>query len=446
MPEWQEWLCLGDENGTFSSLQELYIIDCPKLKGDLPKTLPLLRKFGIENCEMLDSALSRAPDMDELELVNCDKMQLQALPTELQNLTIKNCSVQDSTLELMLQHCSRLEGLSIGSCAALKSLPEGRLPVSLKKLEIDNCGSEFYGNGSSMKSFESLEILRFEKMPEWQEWLCLGDENGTFSSLQELYIIDCPKLKGDLPKTLPLLRKFRIENCEMLGSSLSRAPDMRELELVNCDKMQLQELPTELQNLTIKNCSVQDSTLELMRQHCSRLEGLSIGSCAALKSLPEGRLPVSLKKLEIENCGEFDFSRILLYTSLEELNVWNALDSLESFPLGSFPNLNTLNFVHCTNIKSFSALEEPHQHLASLHSINMFDCPNFVSFPKGGLSAPNLTMLYLFNCKNLKSLPEQMHSLLPSLHYLIVANCSEIESFPEGGLPFNLEYLEIDNL
>ncbi|WRX12699.1 NB-ARC - like 10 [Theobroma cacao] len=203
---------------------------------------------------------------------------------------------------------SRIACLELSNCEHCLSLPALGHLRSLKNLSIRGfarvsaVGSEFYGNGSSMKSFESLEILRFEKMPEWQEWLCLGDENGTFSSLQELYIIDCPKLKGDLPKTLPLLRKFRIENCEMLGSSLSRAPDMRELELVNCDKMQLQELPTELQNLTIKNCSVQDSTLELMRQHCSRLEGLSIGSCAALKSLPEGRLPVSLKKLEIENC------------------------------------------------------------------------------------------------------------------------------------------------
>ncbi|EOY17582.1 NBS type disease resistance protein, putative [Theobroma cacao] len=296
---------------------------------------------------------------------------------------------------------SKIACLELSNCEHCLSLPALGHLRSLKNLSIRGfarvsaVGSEFYGNGSSMKSFESLEILRFEKMPEWQEWLCLGDENGTFSSLQELYIIDCPKLKGDLPKTLPLLRTFRIKNCEMLGSALSRAPDMHELELVNY------------------------STLELMLQHCTRLEGLSIGRCASLKSLPEGRLPVSLKRLTIDNC--------------------------ESFPLCSFPNLNSLHFQHCTNIKSFSALEEPHQHLASLHSITIFDCPNFVSFPKGGLSAPNLITLCLFNCKNLKSLPEQMHSLLPSLDHLSVSNCPEIESFPEGGLPFNLKCLNIYN-
>ncbi|WRX12701.1 NB-ARC - like 10 [Theobroma cacao] len=422
-----------------ASLHSITIFDCPNFVS--------FPKGGLS-----------APNLITLYLINCEYLkslpeQMHSLLPSLHDLRVENCSeidVQDSTLELMLQHCSRLEGLSIGSCAALKSLPEGRLPVSLKRLTIDNCalghlrslknlcirgfarvsavGSEFYGNGSSMKSFDSLEILRFENMPEWKQWLCLGDENGTFCSLQELYIIDCPRLKGDLPKTLPLLRKFRIENCETLGSALSRAPDMHELKLVNCDKMQLQALPTELQNLAVENCSVQDSSLELMLQHCTRLEGLSIGSCASLKCLPEGRLPVSLKRLKIHDCGEFDFSRILLYTSLQALEVWNSHDSLESFPLGSFPNLNHFALGSWENIKSFSALEGPHQHLPSLHTIHISDCPNFESFPKGGLSAPNLTTLCLLNCEILKSLPEQMRSLLPSLEYLDIFNCPEIDT------------------
>ncbi|EOY17585.1 LRR and NB-ARC domains-containing disease resistance protein, putative isoform 2 [Theobroma cacao] len=406
------------------------IEDHSKYEADVP--LVKNRKVAVPKFvphEYLLEQLQPSPDLEHLKIFGYGGTQFPEWVgdhsfSKIACLELSNC-----------EHCLSLPAL--GHLRSLKNLCIGGFA------RVTAVGSEFYGNGSSMKSFESLEILRFEKMPEWQEWLCLGDENGTFSSLQELYIIDCPKLKGDLPKTLPLLRKFGIENCEMLGSALSRAPDMDELELVNCDKMQLQALPTELQKLTIKYCSVQDSTLELMLQHCSRLEGLSIGSCAALKSLPEGRLPVSLKKLEIDNCGEFDFSRIHLYTSLEKLNVSNALDSLESFPLGSFPNLNSLNFRRCTNIKSFSALEEPHQHLPSLHSITIYDCPNFVSFPKGGLSAPNLTRLCLFNCKNLKSLPEQMHSLLPSLDSLIVVICSEIESFPEGGLPLNLKYIRI---
>ncbi|KAK6234436.1 hypothetical protein QUC31_006842 [Theobroma cacao] len=276
------------------------IEDHSKYEADVP--LVKKRKVAVPKFvphEYLLEQLQPSPDLEHLKIFGYGGTQFPEWVgdhsfSKIACLELSNC-----------EHCLSLPAL--GHLRSLKNLCIRRFA------RVTAVGSEFYGNGSSMKSFESLEILRFERMPEWQEWLCLGDENGTFSSLQELYIIDCPKLKGDLPKTLPLLRKFRIKNCKMLGSALSRAPDMDELELVNCDEMQLQALPTELQNLTIKNCSVQDSTLELMLQHCSRLEGLSIGSCAALKSLPEGRLPVSLKKLEIDNCGVVQTSSRFLH-------------------------------------------------------------------------------------------------------------------------------------
>ncbi|XP_017984549.1 PREDICTED: putative disease resistance RPP13-like protein 1 isoform X1 [Theobroma cacao] len=397
-------------------------------KADVPNFVP---QRDLEHERNVLEQLQPSPDLEHLKIFGYGSAQFPEWVghhsfSKIACMELSNC-----------EHCLYLPAL--GHLRSLKKLHIRRLA------RVTAVASEFYGNGSSVKPFESLEILTFEKMQEWQEWLCLGDENGTFSSLQELYIIDCPKLTGDLPKTLPLLRKLWIENCERLASCLPRAPDMCKLKLVSCDKMQLQALPTELQELKIEECSVQHSMLEMMLQHCTRLEQLSIRSCS-LECLPEGRLPVSLKRLKIDNCGELDFSRILLYTSLQVLKLIGAHDSLKSFPLGSFPNLNKCLFKHCTNIKFLSALEGPdQQHLQSLDDICISDCPNFVSFPQRGLSAPNLTTLSLHNCKNLKSLPEHMHSLLPSLDYLSVSNCPEIESFPEGGLPFKLKYLEIND-
>jgi hypothetical protein len=69
-------------------------------------------------------------------------------------------------------------------------------------------------------------------------------------------------------------------------------------------------------------------------------------------------------------------------------------------------------------------------------------CPNFVSFPKGGLRAPSLTLLEIRDCENLKSLPEKMPALL-SLKRLYTNKCPEVESFPEGGLPSNLNSIHI---
>ncbi|KAB1226968.1 hypothetical protein CJ030_MR1G002513 [Morella rubra] len=78
-------------------------------------------------------------------------------------------------------------------------------------------------------------------------------------------------------------------------------------------------------------------------------------------------------------------------------------------------------------------------------SLSIYYCRNFVSFPKGGLRAPNLTSLDIEECKSLRSLPDKMHRFLPSLDYLRVSDCPEIESFPEGGLPSKLSVIWIMN-
>ncbi|EXB40329.1 hypothetical protein L484_017471 [Morus notabilis] len=70
------------------------------------------------------------------------------------------------------------------------------------------------------------------------------------------------------------------------------------------------------------------------------------------------------------------------------------------------------------------------QDLKFLSSVTISKCPCFVSFPKGGLRAPNLTHISFVGCKKLKSLPEKMHNLLPSLEVLRIEHCPEIESFP----------------
>ncbi|KAK6228244.1 hypothetical protein SCA6_000584 [Theobroma cacao] len=326
--------------------------------------------------------------------------------------------------------------------------PLGRLS-SLKSLsisgfsEVVTVGDEFYGKGdASSKPFGSLEILRFADMSEWEEWFCLKD--GAFCLLQELYIEDCPKLTKSLPKHLPSLLKLTIVRCEKLGGLLPRAPSMSELYLNQCDALQLEPLPCGLRNLKIYDSNINDSILEQMVRHCTHLEKLEMGFCYGLKSLPEGSLPTMLKELGIHNCDALDYSKILSYTSLECLEIsGNSNHPLESFSIGSFHKLNRLRIRSCKGLKSIGASEGLHQHLACLNFLKIETCPNFISFPDEGLSATNLTTLRLFNCKILKSLPEQMQSLLPSLEDLTIFNCPEIESFPKHGLPSKLKDITI---
>ncbi|EOY18748.1 LRR and NB-ARC domains-containing disease resistance protein, putative [Theobroma cacao] len=371
---------------------------------------------------------------------------------------------------------SNLVSLHLRGCKFCLFLPPlGRLS-SLKSLSISGfseavtVGDEFYGQGdASSKPFGSLEILSFADMSEWEEWFCLND--GAFPLLQKLYIEDCPKLTKSLPKHLPSLMKLKVVRCGKLGGLLPRAPSMSELDLQECDALQWEPFACGLRNLkisqlNINDSNINDSILEQMVRHCTHLEKLEMWYCNGLKSLPEGSLPTTLKELRINHCNALDYSKILLYTSLERLSMHDVSDHLlESSSIGSLPKLNNLQIRSCEglksirigslpklndlyiksdeDLKSFLALEGPHPHLPCLKYFKIKCCPNFISFPEEGFSATNLKSLNLSDCKNLKSLPEQMQSLFPSLVLLSIFKCPEIESFPKEGLPSKLKNITI---
>uniref|UniRef100_F6HK64 R13L1/DRL21-like LRR repeat region domain-containing protein n=1 Tax=Vitis vinifera TaxID=29760 RepID=F6HK64_VITVI len=134
---------------------------------------------------------------------------------------------------------SNLVTLLLWTCENCSSLPPlGQLP-SLKHLSIsglkgvERVGREFYGDASSSiaskPSFPFLQTLRFDRMDNWEQWLCCGCE---FHRLQELYIKKCPKLTGKLPEELPSLKKLEIDGCRGLLVASLQVPAIRELKMV----------------------------------------------------------------------------------------------------------------------------------------------------------------------------------------------------------------------
>ncbi|KAG4201754.1 hypothetical protein ERO13_A05G298300v2 [Gossypium hirsutum] len=347
---------------------------------------------------------------------------------------------------------SNMVSLKLQDCKFCISLPPLGQLSSLKSLSISGFNGveivdeEFYSNGEALtKPFGSLEILVFEKMAGWEEWLCRSDE--AFSLLQELRIRDCPKLIKSLPKHLPSLKKLKIANCEKLECLLPRTPSISELELEKCDALQLEPLPCGLRKLGIEGSNMNDSILEQMLQHCTYLDKLRISNCSDIRSLPEGTVSITLKKLRIDQCNAFDHSKIFLYTSLESLEVGGMkCGQLESFPFGSFPMVKRVDIWGCEDLKFISAALEGshHQHLTCLNSLDILFWLNLISFQiEDGLSVTNLTRLALWSCESLKSLPEQMHSVFPSLEVLKIIDCPKIERVPKEGLPSKLKQITI---
>ncbi|KAG5071128.1 hypothetical protein AAZX31_03G042500 [Glycine max] len=332
-------------------------------------------------------------------------------------------------------HNLRILGLrDCNNCCVLPSL--GQLP-SLKQLYISRLKSVktvdagFYKNEDcpSVTPFSSLEFLSIDEMCCWELWSI--PESDAFPLLKSLTIEDCPKLRGDLPNHLPALETLRIKNCELLVSSLPRAPILKVLEICKSNNVSLHVFPLLLERIEVEGSPMVESMIEAISSiEPTCLQRLTLRDCSSAISFPGGRLPASL------NISNLNFLEFPTHHN-------NSCDSVTSLPLVTFPNLKTLQIENCEHMESL--LVSGAESFKSLWSLRISRCPNFVSFWREGLPAPNLTHIEVLHCDKLKSLPDKMSTLLPKLEYLHISNCPEIESFPEGGMPPNLTTVRIIN-
>ncbi|KAG4201721.1 hypothetical protein ERO13_A05G296201v2, partial [Gossypium hirsutum] len=322
---------------------------------------------------------------------------------------------------------SNIVSLGLHDCKFCISLPPLGQLSSLNFLSISGLsgvlivGDEFYGNGqASTKPFQSLEMLSFENMAEWEEWYCRSDE--AFPLLQELCIRNCPKLTKSLPKHLPCLKKLEIEDCEKLGGLLPMAPSILELELKKCQALQLEPLACGLRELDIRDSNMNDSVLEQMLQRCTLFEKLCLW---------------------------------FRYTSLESLHIESSKrHGLESFPLGLFPMVKHVNIWGCEdlNCKSLKSLPEQMQFVfPSLEVLEIDDCPKIERVPKEGLPSKLKEIRIFESYKLIESLirkREWIFHTFPSLRsFYISYSEAEMERFPdEHLLPSSLTSLDISSL
>ncbi|XP_027113937.1 putative disease resistance RPP13-like protein 1 [Coffea arabica] len=343
---------------------------------------------------------------------------------------------------------SRLESLSLSNCENCFSLPALGLLQSLQSLEIVgmsyilDLAENFYGDISVTKPFPSLKKLRIEKLPEWEKWHI--PEGEIFNRLEEFRIIDCPKLIGELPRQLSSLQSLEISGCDNLVHPSGR------LSIFNGEIRQNFSSLRELKISALKNLK----ELPLQLNQSSKLEKLRVDDCGSLSPSHMSRPPASLKSLKYKRfCNlELESSSGEDGGTLEYLTLTNCdFVKVKVEWLASFPMLQHLRIINSKSIEMLSVPATPAPGIGnqsgsvmpSLHYLQIFGCDDLImSFPEGGLAAPNLTMICIANCEKLTFLPE---SLLPSLQTLHIHNCPEIDGFPEGGLPSSLQKLSIDN-
>ncbi|XP_054817044.1 putative disease resistance RPP13-like protein 1 [Prosopis cineraria] len=422
--------------------RETGVREMPKQLGEL-KNLLVLSSFIVGKCGETDikqiQELNLCGSVSILELQNVifpadasgvnlkSKIYLEKLSLEW-NVNHENSHDKD-VLEKLQPH-QNLRKLSIRNYGGIEfpnwftglSFPN---IVSLKLRNCNNCSS--LPLATLLPSLNSLSIIGFANLvaigPEFY-----GNNLNTpsseiscaFPNLQELSVEDCPKLEGHLLPRFPSLRTLAIENCEKLVASLQCAPSLHKLVLEHCAKVQLERLPSTLKVLHISGYFTEILSIQKIKNTIANS---------------------NLEKLNFSDCPRLEFPSRYCHNFIIKICIIGSCDSLKSFPLDLFPKLQTLRLWDCSNLEMISFSEGHHEFLLRLDIVK---CPKFVSFPRGGFSAPKLRRFFIDHLEHLKSLPERMHILFPSLTYLRVENCPQLESFPEGGLPSNLQLFGVE--
>uniref|UniRef100_A0A6N2L242 Rx N-terminal domain-containing protein n=1 Tax=Salix viminalis TaxID=40686 RepID=A0A6N2L242_SALVM len=423
MREWESWLSsAGVDEEEFPSLSELTLWNCPMLRGKLPICLPSCVKITIAKCPMLVDSDEKLPVLSELKLEECDEVTLVYMFHNASPTTLKIGSMSELTC---------LTGHFMQSLGALKVLMLSDFP-NLTSL---------WQKGTGLENFEHPQLVSLTEigMPSTHKSSKLsGCEHLPIHkvhiplSLDDLCIESCPNLVS-IPEAglLSSLRHLVLRDCEALRSlpdGMSNCP-LEDLEIEECPLLICFPggmLPATLKSLKIRYCRELKSLPEgLMHKEngpdtpCN-FEHLEIIGCPSLKSFPDGKLPTRLKTLKIWDCSQLKpLSEEMLHDdmSLQYLAISDC-EVLSSFPecLSSFMHLTEINLSNCSALKMI--------------------------FPGVGLSLTNLRTLTIYNCENLKSLPNEMQKLT-SLQELTICSCPALESFPNGDMPPNLTSLEI---
>lgn len=352
--------------------------------------------------------------------------------------------------------------IKLSNCMKCRYLPPlGQLP-SLKGLTLERIkgikkiGIEFYGDRYlSVQPFPSLETLKFENMPEWEDWTSSGAEGmQDFCNLQDIEIQNCPKLKN-FSHCFPSLKRMSIMYCENLEA------------LPSLDNLRGREFPC-LVDLSIRTCP----NLKKLPGFFPSLRRLKIDGCQDLAVLP--KFP-EIHELQLKNCRKSVTQGIAELTSLTYLHLCE-IPKLKNLVKGFFQHLTVLEKLQITHLDELTTLSNeigvrnllhlqqleisacsvlkdlPRSlyQLSSLKQLRVWNCPTLISFPEMGLPR-SLTGLEIRDCEALEFLPEELVDYKGNdqtnilLEYMVIEGCSSLKSLPRGKLPCTLIEFEIQN-
>nr|BBC44095.1 predicted putative disease resistance RPP13-like protein 1 [Malus domestica]BDT61646.1 RPP13-like protein 1 [Malus domestica] len=357
---------------------------------------------------------------------------------------------------LLVKKCSKLEGKlpeNLNSLAKLKIVECEELVVSianckqLRQLNIDGC--KVLVHTAAKVEFELLESLCLSNILEMMS-LQTGEllKKG-LTKVRDLKISGCEELtsslkneKGRLLQQLTSLGSLEIEDNSRLVEELGK--EAEELQISKC----------KLEFLELKKCENLSKLLKGLNQ-LSSLQELRIHECSSLVSFPDVGLP-SLKDIQITSCdsliyfAKFQIPQNLRRTEIKDCKSLKSLVDEEavSSSWSSFSH-SCLEYLRIRGCESLTSLSLSGQLPRTLKHLDLENCDRLELIAGDGFFRDNtndcLEYIRIWNCQNLKSLPDGLCHL-SNLQTLGIGNCGSLVSIPRlsgGRRPSNLRKIWI---
>ncbi|KAL5542054.1 hypothetical protein UlMin_009764 [Ulmus minor] len=428
---WSKMNSLPDSVGKLKHLRYLNLSSTSVTKlPDSVGALYNLQTLLLSSCSNLTRLPSSLKSLINLHHLDTRDSPLQEMPPKMCNLK-KLHTLTDFVL-------GKQTGSSIKDLGVLQNL-HGRIRVSGLQ-NVNNVDDALEAN---LKDKKNLSELALEWEGQTQERDSRLEEKvlealRPHTSLKELIISEYggsgfPHWIGD--SLFSKIETVHLNNCKdsLFLPALGRLPSLKELKIRGFHRVETIDEGVYSNDSPFRSLKVLHFE-DMPKWSCwSFIEDDkdSVFPCLEelkLKGCPElvGGLPNcnTITTLDIRECPKLEFLENRRYGSLKTLRISNC-DVVKSIPLDYFPKLNNFTLMDCQNFESFRFAEEPPLVLESLTYLELRGLPKFVSFPEGGLHAPNLKSFYLIECENLMSPPLKM--LLPSnLEWLVILGCKKL--------------------
>ncbi|CAN6556114.1 unnamed protein product [Malus baccata var. baccata] len=439
----------GERNLPFRVLESLEFVEMQHWKEWLPFQLdhesgvfPYLKTLIVEKCSKLEGKLpENLNSLAKLEIVECEELMVSIANCEqLRQLNIDGCKVLVHTAAKV--EFELLESLCLSNISEVMSLQTGELLkkglTKVRDLKISGCEevtSSLKNEGRLLQQLTSLGSLKIEDNSRLVEEL--GKE------AEELQISECK---------LEYLKLKKCENLSKLPKGLNQLSSLQELRIHKCSSLVSFPdvgLPPSLKDIEITYC---DSLIYFAKfQIPQNLRRIEITWCKSLKSLVDEEAVGSswssfshscLEYLSIQGCESLTSLSLSgqLPRTLKHLDLENC-DRLELIAGDGFFRDNTndcLEYIRIWNCQNLKSLPDGLCHLSNLQELYIRECGSLVSIPRlsGGRRPSNLREILIQDCEKLEALPEDMHNL-NSLEKLII-------DYREGlTFPPNLTSLDI---